>query len=133
MRTRLIIVSLSILLITSISLSADESSKFELTNGKVEPGNVSPLGKVLISCQVSHPLGPMHIKNVAATVYQGGWITTHPVLYDDGTHGDVTADDGIYSLEIQAAKTPSEARIVFYASDKDRNEIESEPVILVVK
>jgi hypothetical protein len=133
MRKRLIIVSLSILLITSISISADEPSKFELTNGKVEPGNVSPLEKVLISCQVSHPLGPMHIENFAASVHHGGWITTHPVLYDNGTHGDVTADDGIYSLEIQAAKTPGEARIVFHASDKDRNEIESEPVILVVK
>jgi hypothetical protein len=75
----------------------------------------------------------MHIENVAASVYHGGWITTHPILYDDGTHGDITPDDGIYALEIQAAKTPCEARIVFYASDKDRNEMESEPVILVVK
>jgi len=133
MRKRLIIVSLAILLITSISLAADAPSKFELTNGKVEPANVSPLGKVLISCQVSHPLGPMQVENVAASVFHGGWITTYPVLYDNGTHGDVTPDDGIYSLEIQAAKTPCEASIVFHASDKDRNEIESEPVILVVK
>jgi hypothetical protein len=132
-RNKLIITILSILLITSSSLLADEPSKFELTNGNVEPGNVSPLGKVLISCHVSHPLGPMHIENVAASVYHGGWITTHPVLYDDGTHGDVTPDDGIYSLEIKAATTPCEAKIVFHASDKDRNEIESEPVILVVK
>ena len=124
---------LSILLITSSSLSADEPSRFILTNTRVEPGNMSPLGKVLISCQASHPLGPMHIENVAASVFHGGWITTYPVLYDNGTHGDVTPDDGIYSLEIQAAKTPCEASIVFHASDKDRNEIESEPVILVVK
>ena len=133
MNNRLMITILSILLITSSSLSADEPSRFILTNTRVEPGNMSPLGKVLISCQVSHPLGPMQVENVAASVYHGGWITTHPVLYDDGTHGDITPDDGTYSLEIQAAKTPSEARIVFYASDKDRNEIESEPVILVVK
>jgi hypothetical protein len=133
MLKRFIIVCLSISLITSISLLADEHLKFELTNGKVEPANVNPLGKVLISCQISHPLGSMHIENVAASVYHGGWITTYPVLYDNGTRGDVTPDDGIYSLEIQAAKTPCEARIVFHASDKDRNEIESEPVILVVK
>ena len=133
MSNRLMITILSILLITSSSLSADEPSRFILTNTRVEPGNMSPLGKVLISCQVSHPLGPMHIENVAASVHHGGWITTYPVLYDNGTHGDLTPDDGIYSLEIQAAKTPCEASIVFHASDKDRNEIESEPVILVVK
>jgi hypothetical protein len=114
-------------------MSAQGSSGFIITDNTLVPNTVFPMGKVLISCQVSHPLGPMHIESVAASVHHGGWITTYPVLYDNGTHGDVTPDDGIYSLEIQAAKTPCEASIVFHASDKDRNEIESEPVILVVK
>jgi hypothetical protein len=132
-RTLFIVVVLVTLLLPLHKTKALEPSLFKIDGAKVEPGKMSPLGKVIISCQVSHPFGPIHIENVAASVYHGGWITTYPVLYDDGTHGDMTASDGIYSLEIQAAKTPCEARIVFHASDKERNEIESEPLILVVK
>jgi len=47
--------------------------------------------------------------------------------------GDQIADDGIYSLEVKAPETVGEAEIVFHAVDTDKNEIDSEAIILTVK
>ncbi len=99
---------------------------------KAEPKAGGPGETVIISCRVSHPQGPTFVDRVAANVFGEDRNTTYPMLYDDGTHGDKVAGDGVYSLEIQAPDTASEVRIVFVAVDKDRNEIESEPVIVTV-
>jgi len=101
MRTTVLVISL---LVVSFSW-AQESDNLTITDMKVEPGTVGPGGKVVISCQVSHLLGPMHIENVAATTFYGNWVTAYPQLYDDGTNGDVTAEDGMYSLEIKAPES----------------------------
>ena len=119
-------------MLTTVS-SAQESESLTITDMKVEPSTVSSGGKVVISCQVSHPLGPMHIEKVAATTFYGNWVTAYPELYDDGTNGDVTAEDGIYSLEIKAPESVGEVKIMFSAVDTDKNEIESEPIILRVE
>jgi len=55
------------------------------------------------------------------------------MLYDDGTNGDMVAEDGIYSLKITPGNTVGEAKIVFIAVDTEQNEIESTPVILTIQ
>jgi hypothetical protein len=120
-----------IFLLTAVSWAED--SALAISGMKVEPSTVGPGGKVLISCRVTHTSGPMSIERVAATVSSGNLNSSYPMLYDDGTNGDAVADDGIYSLEITAGATVGEERIVFIAVDTDRNEIESEAVILTVQ
>lgn len=68
---------------------------FTISNMEVEL--ISSDEKILISCRVSHPLGLNYIKKVAATIYHGKFVTCYLTLYDDGTHGDKVANDGIYS------------------------------------
>ena len=104
-----------------------------ITQAKVGPASVMAGKKVLISCHVFHVRGPMYIARVGAALFHGDLVTVYPVLYDDGTHGDMTSGDGVYSVEIQAGETPCDQRIIFSASDKSRNEIESEPIILKVR
>ncbi len=123
------VLMLSILL---VGPSWARESPLNITETKVEPSTLSQGSQALISCRVAHPEGHASIKRVAAVVSYEEWNTSYPRLYDDGTHGDRVAEDGIYSLEITAGDLPGELRIVFIAVDKDRNEIESEPVIVTV-
>ena len=118
------------LLFVPVDVMADE---LRITDLKVEPGTVTSGGQVLISCRVNHPEGIASIERVAATVFRRDPNTTYPMVYDDGTHGDTVANDGIYSLEITVDDTPDENEIVFTAVDMNRNAIESEPVILTVR
>ena len=67
-------------------------------------------------------VGPTNIERGAATVFHGDWVTSYPMLNDDGTNGEQIADDGIYSLEVKAPDTVGEAEIVFHAVDTDKNE-----------
>ncbi len=116
------------------SVSWAQESAMTITDMNVEPGAVNRGATALISCRVVHSLGLTEVEWVrGATAFHGKWNTSYPRLYDDGTNGDRVADDGIYSLEINAPATAGEAKIVFSAVDKDRNEIESEPVILTVE
>jgi hypothetical protein len=128
---RIIISILMLFLLFSVSVA--QESVLTITDMKVEPSTVNPGGKVLISCKVTHSAGPMDIERVAATVFHGDWVTAYPKLYDDGTNGDKMADDGIFSIEIKAPNSAGEAKIVFSAVDKDKHEIESEPIILTVE
>ena len=112
---------------------SQEPPGLAITQAKVEPASATPWKKVLISCHVFHGRGPMQIARVGAALFHGDLVTVYPVLYDDGTHGDMTSGDGVYSVEIQAGETPCDQRIIFSASDKSRNEIESEPIILKVR
>ena len=131
MKRVLITVSMLVLLLTAVSWAED--SALTISGMKVEPSTVGSGGKVLISCQVIHFDGPMNIERVAATVSSGNLNTSYPMLYDDGTNGDIVAEDGIYSLEITAGNTAGEAKIVFISVDTEQNEIESDPVILTVQ
>jgi len=126
-----IIISISMLLLVCVSWA--QGSALTISGMKVEPGAVGPGGKVLISCQVTHSNGPLNIERVAATISSGNLNSSYPMLYDDGTNGDLVSEDGIYSLEITAGNTPGEAKIVFIAVDTEQNEIESDPVILTVR
>lgn len=123
--------SMLIFLLTAVSWAQD--SALTIADMTVEPGAVSPGGKVLISCRVTHTNGPMFIERVAATVSSGNFNSSYPMLYDDGTNGDKVAEDGIYSLEITAGNTAGEAKIVFIAVDIEHDEIESTPVTLTIQ
>lgn len=131
---RIIISGMLMFLLLSGILWAQEST-LTITDMKVEPATTSPLGKALISCKVTHSAGPMNIEieRVAATVFHGDRVTAYPMLYDDGTNGDIASEDGIYSLEIKSPDTVGEAKIIFHAVDTDKNEIDSEAIILTVK
>jgi hypothetical protein len=129
---RNIIIS-TVMFLLLLNISQAQESTLTITDMKVEPSTVNPGGKVLISCRVTHSEGPMFIGVVGATAFYGNWVTTFPMLYDDGTYGDKIADDEVYSLEIKAADTSGEEKIVFSAVDTDKNEIESDPIILTVK
>lgn len=130
--TRNIIFSLLIFSLL-VSISWAQESTLSITDMKAIPNAVSSGDRVLISCRVTHSNGSTFIERVTATVFHGKWTTQYSMLYDDGTHGDKIAEDGIYSLEIKASDTALKQKIVFQATDKDKFEIESEPVILTVK
>lgn len=75
----------------------------------------------------SHPSesfkGPLSIKGTfrydadSELAFAGGSWPTYP-MYDDGTHGDINADDGIWSILMKFEKTDS---LVYFALD-DANE-----------
>ena len=131
MRKIFVTVSMLFFLLTAVSWAEDAA--LTISGMKVEPSTVGPGGVALISCQVTHSDGPMNIERVAATVSSGNLNSSYPMLYDDGTNGDMMAEDGIYSLEITAGNTAGEANIVFIAVDTEHDEIESEPMILTVE
>ena len=56
---------------------------------------------------------PMNIERGAATVFHGDWVTSYPMLNDDGTNGEQIADDGIYSLEVKAPDMLERQRLFF--------------------
>ena len=104
-----------------------------ISDTKVEPNPAVRGEEVLISCTVTHSAGPMNIERVAATAFESGRTTAYTRLYDDGTHGDKSARDGVYSLQIKASDATGIERIVFQAVELDKHEIESEAIILTVK
>ena len=53
---------------------------------------------ILYTAKVVHPLGAGHIASVTIDLLSIGG-SLHQPLYDDGTHGDAHAGDGIYSYE----------------------------------
>lgn len=132
-RTTYIISIINMIFLLMVSLSMAQESLLVITDMKVKPTIITPGGEVLISCRISHAQGPSHIVKVRATAFHGNWITTFPMLYDDGTNGDSVPKDGIFSLEISGIKTLCVAKIVFHAVDTDKNEIDSDPIFLTIQ
>ena len=126
-----LIIVFSLLLLAGVCWAQDAS--LTISDGKIEPNATSPNGEALISCRVQHSEGPQQIEGVAAILFHVKRNTSYPRLYDDGTHGDRGAGDGVYSLTVQAPREVGEGRVVFSAIDKQRYEIESDPVFFTVK
>jgi hypothetical protein len=122
-----------LLLIFFVSFSWAQGPGLSIADMKAVPAGASPRNKVLISCRVTHPGGAGAIERVAATLFGADRATSYTMLYDDGTHGDQGAGDGVYSLLIRGPKVPGEFKIVFHAVTKDRHEVESQPIVLRVK
>lgn len=121
-----------ILFLFLISQTCSNAESLSVTESKVSPMNVEISNRTLLSCIVSHSGGAENIRVVAASVSIGNISASYPVLYDDGTNGDIQAEDGIYSIEITAPGSVGKASIVFIAVDNENTEVESEPVVLTV-
>jgi len=104
-----------------------------ITKMKAEPDVVNSGERVIISCRVSHAKSSTSIERVAAVASFSEWNILFPNLYDDGTNGDKVAGDGIFSLMIQVSVQAGEIKILFNAVDKEGEETESEPILLIVK
>lgn len=122
-----------IFLMILIIASNTNAQEFVLSNLKVEPESCLPGEKILVSCTVTHRAGASAIQRVAALISTEKVNSSYPDLYDDGTNGDLTANDGVYSLEITAPEFTGQVQIVFIALDVDMHEIESEPLIFTIK
>jgi hypothetical protein len=104
-----------------------------ITEMTVEPAAAAPGEMMLISCRVIHAKGPMFIERVAATMFHAEHNSSYPMLFDDGTHGDRTARDGVFSLQIKVPEVPGEGRLIFEALAVDKVEIESMPISFAVR
>jgi hypothetical protein len=116
-----------------VNVSAAQQPGLSITDMKVEPATVKSGGKARLSCRIIHPAGSGAIERVAATVAEKDRVTGYPRLYDDGTHGDKTAGDGLYSIVIRVSEVSGERKIRFQAVSTDKQEVESEPILLKVK
>jgi len=76
-----------------------------LLNVKAEPGTVKPGGDLLLAVQVSDP---DHVVDTVAATIEG--VAGSTELYDNATHGDATAGDGIWSAAVTLSPdlTPGE-------------------------
>jgi hypothetical protein len=127
----LFIAAAVLLLLVSMALVGERVITIE--DMRVAPNPVGVGARVVISCRVAHTKGRDLIDRVSATLQGEERGAGYSQLYDDGTHGDRVAGDGVYSLEIDAFGPPGEQRLVFQALDSRRIEVESEPIILQVK
>jgi hypothetical protein len=64
---------------------------------------------VLITARVTHPDGIQNVASVSTNLSELGG-KTEQALYDDGTHGDPIAGDGLYSYEIMLGPQPGRDR-----------------------
>ncbi len=77
----------------------------QVTSAVAEPPSVGNdgLGKTLLTARVTHPLGPSKVDSVLADLTPIGG-SPEQAFYDDGTHGDMTGGDEIYSYSATVAK-----------------------------
>lgn len=57
--------------------------------------------RVLFRCKIPDGMRPNNVSIVGNRIELGGWIPNKVPMYDDGTHGDEHAGDGIWSLELE--------------------------------
>ena len=133
MRNKCIILILWIVFILTGYSWGEALFGFMISDTKISSSVSEGVGKLFISSRISHPKGHQYIDRLAATIFHGTKVTTLPRLYDDATHGDTISGDGIFSLNVSAPAASGHCKIVVYAVDKERNEIESEPVIFTVE
>lgn len=116
-----------------VSVCCAQEAPLSITEMKIEPAISAPGEAVLLSCRVLHAKGPMFIERVAATVFHADHNYAYTMFFDDGSHGDRVARDGVYSLRIQAPEVPGAGRIVFQTLAVDKVEIESAAIPFAVK
>jgi len=88
----------------------------EFSDFKIEPYPLQPGKKVKVTCRITSPDGIESVK-----VYDPrGWVLT---AYDDGTHGDEVAGDGIYTLveDVPYDAPPGEYTATAVITDKKGN------------
>lgn len=85
----------------------------QISDIKVDPYPLQPGKKVKVTARITSPNGIESVK-----IYDPrGWVLT---AYDDGTHGDEVAGDGIYTLveEVPYDASPGEYTITVVITDK---------------
>jgi|GEM_PF-6715966 hypothetical protein len=99
------------------------------------PGDLrtSSAGTAILTVAVQHSSGPEAIKTVAAAVTGSERGATFPRLYDDGTHGDSAANDGLYSLEVDLGSKHGEYSVTYYVVDHKGAEITTEPMTFTLE
>lgn len=130
-----------------ISVTAMINGKSEMRNLKIEvlpEGALKKTADILITVDTktlenvwvnaSHRAetfkAPLSIKGTfrydpdSSLAFAGGSWPSYP-MYDDGTHGDVTADDGIWSILMKFEKTDSKVYFAFDDTNPYRVEYES--------
>lgn len=113
-----------------LALLSSAEAQPAISEARVEPAVVAPGGEYLVSCR---PAAPAGLKAVTVELLHGGWITVYPRLYDDGTHGDARANDGVYSLRLKAPDRPGTVIVVISVADAQGREVDSEPLVLTVR
>jgi hypothetical protein len=133
MRITSIIFLIYVVFIVAASSFGETLAGFMITDTKLSVVESEGQGSLYISSRVRHPKGIVYIDRMAATIFYGNRITTLPQLYDDGTHGDKTPGDGIFTLKIDSYVDPGQYKVVVNSVDRDQIEIESEPMYFVIK
>ena len=83
---------------------------------------------VVLRVSVQHPAGAGAIKVVAAEVSGADTLSSFPVLHDDGSHGDATAGDGTYSLQVSfVGGAGGQRSVTYYAVDSSGAEVVTTP------
>ncbi len=85
----------------STSVSPKAPTLSDLSAAPAELPN-NGLATALLTARVSHPSGPGALSSIVADLSSLGGKTSQ-TLYDDGSHGDATSGDGIYSYRTTAA------------------------------
>ncbi len=111
----------------SLTVPANASDIMSLSNISVAAAS-SEQGTVVISCRPYHQEGKEFFQRVAVDVNWDKEIVGIPILYDDGTHGDRKADDGIYSAMVSVPEGATRVSLKFYLLDINGDEAEIGPV-----
>ncbi len=90
-----------------------------LSRPKVEPAVSKPGEQVLVTLEVKDPAKRVH--TVAASEGNGGAGSKYVDLYDDGTHGDLTPNDGIWSYQSKVSETAADGEFTFRIVAFDAN------------
>ncbi len=110
-----------------LTVPVNASDIMSLSNINLEAPS-SEQGTVVISCEPFHQEGKGFFQRVAVDVNWGKVIVGIPCLYDDGTHGDKKADDGIYSVKVSVPDGAGRVSLRFYLLDVNGDEAEIGPV-----
>lgn len=86
---------------------------------KVEPAVSKPGEQVLVTLEVKDPAKRVH--TVAASEGNGGAGSKYVDLYDDGTHGDATPNDGVWSYQSKVSENAAEGEFTFRIVAFDAN------------
>lgn len=96
-----------------------DSKLVVLSSPKVEPAVSKPGEQVLVTLEVKDPAKRVH--TVAASEGDTTSGARYVDLYDDGTHGDATPNDGIWSYQSKVSESVAEGEFKFRIVAFDAN------------
>ena len=109
------------LMISSVLVISNISAAMACTEMQVSPANPVTRSEITLTCKTD-----VEVKQIAMEIAGEAWNASFPYLYDDGSHGDQTQGDTIYSLTTVAPTAPGSYKLKFYRVLPDQSELESE-------